>query len=377
MSRATQVNPIRLGMLTPSSNTVLEPVTTAMVSGLPDVSVHFSRFRVTEIALSADSLAQFDDSTILAAAELLAHAKVDAIALRGTSSGWLGFARDRQLVERIRLDRILVATTAVLALTALAAPFVDSRVIPLIGNLGLLVTAVIVFVAGLLLSWRGDRPARILLLSWTPLIVFSMLRTIELMGVWTSGPDWLAHALSGSFSLAGLLLTFGLADKLLELRRDRDRASERASMDALTGALSRAAIEQRVREAIAAAHADGSALSVAFVDIDHFKAVNDTYGHAAGDRLLKEASAAWHGALRAVDLLARYGGEEFVVLLPDADEAEARQIVERALAATPQGQTFSAGIAVWDGSETPEELVARADAALYEAKAAGRNRVMV
>ena len=88
------MNPtIRLGMLTPSSNTTLEPVTTAMLAGLPQVSAHFSRFRVTEIALTGDALAQFDDRPILAAAELLAHAKVDVIAWNGTSSAWLGFCR--------------------------------------------------------------------------------------------------------------------------------------------------------------------------------------------------------------------------------------------------------------------------------------------
>src|SRR6266550_4667079 len=91
-----------LGMLTPSSNTILEPVTTAMLAGLPEVTAHFSRFKVTEIALSGPALAQFDDSEILRAAELLAHAKVNVIAWNGTSSGWLGFERDVQLCERIR-----------------------------------------------------------------------------------------------------------------------------------------------------------------------------------------------------------------------------------------------------------------------------------
>ena len=84
---------VRLGMLTPSSNTVLEPVTMAMLAYLPDVSAHFSRFKVTEIALSEQALGQFDDSEILRAAELLAHAKVDAIAWNGTSASWLGFDR--------------------------------------------------------------------------------------------------------------------------------------------------------------------------------------------------------------------------------------------------------------------------------------------
>ncbi|MFC3123525.1 aspartate/glutamate racemase family protein [Pseudoroseomonas globiformis] len=107
---------IRLGVLTPSSNTVLEPVTQAMIAGLPDVSAHFSRFRVTEIALSESALAQFDDTPILRAAELLADARVDAIVWSGTSSGWLGFAADERLCARISAATGIAATTSMLAL---------------------------------------------------------------------------------------------------------------------------------------------------------------------------------------------------------------------------------------------------------------------
>jgi maleate isomerase len=106
---------IRLGMLTPSSNTVLEPVSTAMVAGLPEVSVHFGRFKVTEIALSDQALKQFDDSEILRAAELLAHAKVNVIAWNGTSASWLGFDRDERLYERITAATGIAACTSVLA----------------------------------------------------------------------------------------------------------------------------------------------------------------------------------------------------------------------------------------------------------------------
>jgi maleate isomerase len=113
--------PLRLGVLTPSSNTALEPLTSALAAALPGCSAHFSRFKVTEIALDAAALGQFDDSKILAAAELLADAKVDAIGWSGTSSGWLGFDRDRQLVERIRERTGIPATTAVLALNELLA----------------------------------------------------------------------------------------------------------------------------------------------------------------------------------------------------------------------------------------------------------------
>src|SRR4029079_3747865 len=92
---------ICLGMLTPSSNTVLEPVTQAMLAGLPEVSVHFSRFRRTAISLSSSALAQFDEREIFRAAELLAHAKVDVIAWNGTSSGWLRFDGDHPLRTRL------------------------------------------------------------------------------------------------------------------------------------------------------------------------------------------------------------------------------------------------------------------------------------
>ena len=113
--------PVRLGMLTPSSNTTLEPVTTAMLARLPAVSVHFSRFPVTEIALTGDALAQFDDRPILAAAELLAHAKVDVIAWNGTSSGWLGFDADTRLCERIEAATGIRANTSMLALNQILA----------------------------------------------------------------------------------------------------------------------------------------------------------------------------------------------------------------------------------------------------------------
>lgn len=107
---------ILLGMLTPSSNTTLEPVTTAMIAGLPEASAHFGRFRVTEIALSDKALGQFDDSEILRAAELLAHAKVGTIGWNGTSSGWLGFDADERLCRRITEATGIPACTSVLAL---------------------------------------------------------------------------------------------------------------------------------------------------------------------------------------------------------------------------------------------------------------------
>jgi maleate isomerase len=105
----------RFGMLTPSSNTVLEPVTSAMLADLPEATAHFGRFRVTEIALSDAALGQFDDRPILGAAELLAHAKVDVIAWNGTSASWMGLDRDRELCRRIEAATGIRACTSVLA----------------------------------------------------------------------------------------------------------------------------------------------------------------------------------------------------------------------------------------------------------------------
>jgi len=105
-----------LGMLTPSSNTVLEPITTAILDELPEVTAHFARFRVTEISLADKAQGQFTNQPILDAAALLADARVDVIAWSGTSSGWLGFATDEALCQEIQQLTGIPATTSVLAL---------------------------------------------------------------------------------------------------------------------------------------------------------------------------------------------------------------------------------------------------------------------
>lgn len=105
----------RLGMITPSSNSVLEPVTSAMLHGAPGVTAHFSRFRVTEIALDTAALSQFDASVMLPAADLLGDARVDAIAWNGTSASWLGVGRDKSLCEAITARTGVPATTSTLA----------------------------------------------------------------------------------------------------------------------------------------------------------------------------------------------------------------------------------------------------------------------
>ena len=110
-----------LGMLTPSSNTVLEPTTAAMLAGLPDVTAHFGRFPVREISLREEALGQFENEPILNAARLLADARVDAIVWNGTSSGWMGFAADEALCQAIAETTGIEAGTSVLALNEIFA----------------------------------------------------------------------------------------------------------------------------------------------------------------------------------------------------------------------------------------------------------------
>jgi len=112
----TKLDRVLLGMITPSSNTTLEPVTARMLRGLPEVSVHAGRFRVTEISMNAGALGQFDMTPMLAAADLLADAHCNAICWNGTSAGWLGFERDRQLCDEIERRTGIRATSSVLAL---------------------------------------------------------------------------------------------------------------------------------------------------------------------------------------------------------------------------------------------------------------------
>lgn len=149
-----------------------------------------------------------------------------------------------------------------------------------------------------------------------------------------------------------------------------------ARADGLTGAPNRRTWDHELSRACAASLEHNTRLCVAMMDIDHFKVYNDTHGHQAGDRLLREAVAAWTEQLGAGALLARYGGEEFTVLLPGVTLAEAQARIQALSAVTPDGQTYSAGVSMWDPSTEPAIAVAWADQALYEAKRTGRDRVL-
>lgn len=149
-----------------------------------------------------------------------------------------------------------------------------------------------------------------------------------------------------------------------------------ASTDPLTGLPNRRAWDRLLRAGLLESRQVGKPFSIAILDLDHFKSFNDGHGHQAGDRLLREAAAAWKDALRKDDMIFRWGGEEFTVILPQCDRAQSIEVVERLRAATPGEQTSSAGVSTWNGRESAEALFARTDAALYQAKESGRDRTV-
>jgi diguanylate cyclase (GGDEF)-like protein len=149
------------------------------------------------------------------------------------------------------------------------------------------------------------------------------------------------------------------------------RLDGQARSDALTSLPNRRAWD----ETLAVAMRGDARLCVAMVDLDHFKRYNDDNGHAAGDRLLRACALAWKGHLRPADTLARVGGEEFAVLLPSCALTDAAGVLERLREATPSGATASVGVAERQPGESASDLLARADAALYEAKDTGRDRL--
>ncbi len=189
-----------------------------------------------------------------------------------------------------------------------------------------------------------------------------------------------------------LKLTLGVLTALLVLvlggawrtRRRLARAEKLAATDPLTGLPNRRQADEMLVRLVAAARRTGRPLAIALVDLDHFKAVNDRFGHAAGDVALRETGTAIRAFVRSSDHVARFGGEEFLLLLPDTSRTDAVAVAEklrRRIAGLEVdeldgGVTASLGVAAFpqDG-DSPDELIKAADAALYRAKENGRDRV--
>ena len=283
-----------------------------------------------------------------------------------------------------RILRVLRTCNLLLGGLIVASLLSTSTRVAQVGNMVLLVATAGVLLASVKGTLRNERPAFFLLLSWLPMMLLTAARVGELLGWWV-GPAWLIHAFPLGFALAGLVLTVGLADRMQQLRRDRDHASQLAAQDTLTGVLSRTAIIEQLQREVEVAHAQGTPLSVVFFDIDHFKRINDEHGHPVGDQSLRLVATRTRGKLRKHDFLGRYGGDEMLVILPDTSFDNALVVAEHLRAAvnnrplTIDGRvidtSLSLGVAQLAAGESFERLLERVDVALYSSKSAGRDRV--
>jgi diguanylate cyclase (GGDEF)-like protein len=196
------------------------------------------------------------------------------------------------------------------------------------------------------------------------------------------GDDLNGGGVSGTFIALGsivlsILVLARMAGLLSVVRAQAVQLAALARTDGLTGVANRRTLDHELSRACQVARDHDTLLTVAIMDLDRFKVYNDTFGHPAGDLLLREATAAWVDLLTEGQLLARYGGEEFVVLFPGQSAAQARRRVVDLLEATPHGQTFSAGVATWDPETDPSSVLSEADIAMYNAKSQGRNQVSI
>ncbi len=259
---------------------------------------------------------------------------------------------------------------------------------------------------------QGDEPPRLLLLDWEmpkldglalcqrirlqasddpPYIILLTARsgTADIVeGLGKGANDYIAKP----FDNAELQARLQVGRRMLDLQGQLNEAKEalviQATYDALTGLLNRGAVMKALEQEMARAQRQAQALCVGLCDIDHFKRINDTHGHPAGDAVLREVARRIAAALMPDDQVGRYGGEEFLILLNTAGDQEKNTFerIRRAIADTPfiveQASlvvTISCGVSVFtppDDGRDGAVLLAAADAALYEAKAAGRNRTL-
>jgi diguanylate cyclase (GGDEF)-like protein len=288
----------------------------------------------------------------------------------------------------------LLAAALLGPITAVAIWLVRSRLQPWFFHL---TTAAGTVLAGLCVYWSGDASSPyVFLLLWvavfsayffTPLELAAQLAfAAAVYGIVLAAHPHPDSDLAAHWFVTGVCITLASAiiaslvhsRRQLEAERERLLAAtiELARTDPLTGLLNRRAWHDLLDAELARAGRAGGSLCVAMLDLDHFKRFNDEFGHVAGDAFLQQLAAEWTAAIRPSDTLARYGGEEFSLLLPDCDLVAAVEVIERLRASVPLDECCSAGVVCWDGSETPLDLITRADEHLYDAKEAGRDQLV-
>jgi two-component system, sensor histidine kinase LadS len=259
-----------------------------------------------------------------------------------------------------------------------------------VGNLLFIAAAVFTLIVAFLAWRRGNRAAGWFLIAWTLLEGFTMTAAVRFLFTASadSSPLLYYYGLPLSMVAAAVLIALGVADRLRAQRVALTEAERRAQTDPLTGVLNRRSLIERLEAACLRARARGLPIALLFIDLDHFKEINDSFGHQAGDACLRAIIEPIHAELRQSDVIGRYGGEEFVVILSSADAAAASPIAQRILERVagvsvdgfgqPIRLTCSIGVAASDTLGVwGEHLIARADAAVYVAKRLGRNQVQM
>ena len=247
----------------------------------------------------------------------------------------------------------------------------------------LMLGAALLLVAAIVAGVRGSRQAWFFLAGWTPLLLLTALTSAQANGALPE-LTWLNDASLAGGAFEAIVLSLGLADRALRLRQDRDVVRILADHDALTEVYNRRGWSERA--SVLLASGPPRPIAVLFLDLDHFKLLNDRQGHSAGDRALVAVAKALAHELRPSDLFGRYGGEEFVALLDGTQVEQAMQVATRLCRRVhrleiPAGDdaslvlSISIGVAMRRDGDDVASLVERADQAMYTAKVNGRNRV--
>lgn len=281
---------------------------------------------------------------------------------------------------------VLCGLNAALAITAGAAMLLPAGQLPALGWAGELLV-VLAFGGGALASawrmWRGSGYASGNLLALAPISLVGALGLFAPDAIAPLKTELLVAGASWVVLIASAMLMLRLGN----LRRQRDALKQLAETDPLTGLANRRAALLRLESELLRRRAEGASFGLIFVDIDRFKQINDSHGHAAGDRVLVAVAGLLRQLVRASDTVARLGGEEFLLILPGADAGTCERLAERvrervaSLAlAGGEGQalrcTASLGVVDGEAGETADALLHAADQAMYAAKKAGRNRVV-
>jgi diguanylate cyclase (GGDEF)-like protein len=281
----------------------------------------------------------------------------------------------------LALAYLMLALSNVLRLVGLAT------LVAAVGNLMFLCSTVFTLLVSYLAWRRGNRAAGWFLIAWALMCTFQFATAAWLLTGRADNADaFLCYGLAPSMVAGAVLIALGVADRMRAQNVALTEAERRAQIDALTGVLNRPTLIERLDTACLRMQRRGLPISVLFIDLDHFKQINDTCGHAAGDACLAAVVAPIQAELRQSDIIGRYGGEEFVVVLNGADASAAAPVAQRICQGVSAVRiegfaasirlTCSIGVASSDTlGMWGQHLIAHADAAQYAAKRAGRNQV--